>query len=254
MSSDGRDSDGRVHNIGKGNWDVYQIRVKNAGCRRGGRWLFRHLNLEINRGTFVAVVGPSGVGKSSLMQCLAGMLELDEGEIVYQDAVGRVENPLEYRDHVGIVFQNLQLVPQATVLDNVAAGALHRWPWWRTLCGVPRCEKERALKIIETLGLEGTLYKRVGEISGGEQQRVALARAILHDPELYLADEPVANLDAYLTGRVLGYLKQEAAERGRSVFCVLHQADLVTRFADLALSLDPINPEGWHLRQVRDRV
>ncbi len=199
----------------------------------------------------MAVVGPSGVGKSSLLECLAGILEPEEGRIIYRDAVGKIETPKQYQDHVGIIFQNLQIVPQETLLKNVLAGALHRLPWWRTLWGFPRREEEAAVNILHMLGLEGKLYQRAGQISGGEQQRVALARAILHEPELYLADEPVANLDAYLTGRVLGYLKQEAREKRRTVFCVLHHAEHVNRFADFALSLDPINPSGWHIREVK---
>jgi phosphonate transport system ATP-binding protein len=181
------------------------------------------------------------------------MLEPEEGRIIYKDAVGKVETPREYQDHLGIVFQNLQIVPQETLLKNVLAGALHRWPWWRTLWGFQRGEVMAAAKILAMLGLGDHIYKYAGQISGGEQQRVALARAILHEPELYLADEPVANLDAYLTGRVLGYLQQETREKGRTVFCVLHQAELVNRFADFVLSLDPIDPAGWQLREVRAR-
>jgi phosphonate transport system ATP-binding protein len=153
---------------------------------------------------------------------------------------------------LGIVFQNLQILPQETVLRNVLAGSLHRLPWWRTLWGFPQAEEEAAMGILSMLGMEKKAYECAARISGGEQQRVALARAILHEPELYLADEPVANLDAYLTGRVLGYLRQEAKGRGRMVFCVLHHAEHVNRFADYSLSLDPLNPSGWQLRKVRE--
>jgi ABC-type phosphate/phosphonate transport system ATPase subunit len=198
----------------------------------------------------VAVVGPSGVGKSSLLECLAGIIEPDEGQIIYRDAAGKIETPKQYQDHLGIIFQNLQIVPQETLLRNVLTGSLHRLPWWRTLWGFPRREQEAAAKILEMLGLGSKLYQAVGQISGGEQQRVAIARAILHEPELYLADEPVANLDAYLAGRVLGYLKQEAKQKRRTVFCVLHHADHVNRFADYALSLDPMDPSGCHIRKV----
>jgi phosphonate transport system ATP-binding protein len=229
----------------------HQLRMENVGCKRGERWLFRHLNLNLKPGLFVAVVGPSGVGKSSLLECLAGMIEPEEGKIIYRDSVGKIETPRQYQDHVGIIFQNLQIVPQETLLNNVLAGALHRLPWWRTLWGFPRKEQESAERILDMLGLEGKIYQSAGQISGGEQQRVALARAIIHEPELYLADEPVANLDAYLTGRVLGYLKQEAKEKGRTVFCVLHHAEHVNRFADLALSLDPLDPSGWQIREIR---
>jgi ABC-type phosphate/phosphonate transport system ATPase subunit len=105
--------------------------------------------------------------------------------------------------------------------------------------------------LIADLGLGGYAHRWVGETSGGEQQRTALARALFQEPELLLADEPVSNLDSYLTGRVLGLLRQEASQHRRTVFCVLHNPELVDRFADIVLSLDPRDPQGWRLRAVR---
>lgn len=227
------------------------VTLTNLGVRRGDRWVFRGLNLAVPRGTFVAVVGPSGVGKSSLLASLAGLLAPDEGAVRFICLNNGVHEPCNFQPQIGMVFQNFMLVANSSVLNNVLCGRLGQRPWWRTLAGFSRRDREEAFRIIADLGLGDYAHRWVGETSGGEQQRTALARALFQEPELILADEPVSNLDTYLTGRVLGLLRQEASQNKRTVFCVLHNPDLVDRFADLALSLDPRDPHGWRLRAVR---
>ncbi len=226
------------------------IAARGLGLMRGDRWLFRGLDLDVPRGTFVAVVGPSGVGKSSFLACLAGLLPPSEGHVELYDRAGRCHAPAAVRGSTGVVFQNNLLVPTSTLLNNVLCGRLGRHPWWRTLIGFPRAERETAYRILCDLGLGTKVNRWVCETSGGEQQRTAIARALLQEPDLYLADEPVSNLDAYLTGRVLGILRQEAAQRGRTVFCVLHNAELVERFAEFVLSFDSAGDGAWKLRKV----
>lgn len=226
------------------------VTARDLGVRRGDRWVFRHLNLTVPRGSFVAVVGPSGVGKTSLLACLAGLLSPEEGAVQFLDDRGTPHPPLAYRRRTGLVFQQHLLVPNSTLLENVACGRLGRHPWWRTCCGLPRADRDAAFRLLDDLGLGAKALRWAGETSGGEQQRTAIARALLQEPDLYLADEPVANLDAYLAGRILGILRQEASVYRRTVFCVLHQADLVSRFADWVLSLDPSKEGSWHLRRV----
>ncbi len=227
------------------------LRIRNLGIERGGRWLVRGLNIDVGRGEFVAVVGPSGAGKSSLLACMAGMLDPTAGEVSYRCAQGCCHKPLDFRRRTGIIFQNFMLTPNNTVLANVLCGRVGRYSFLRTLFGYPFSDKQEAFAILDNLGLGPYLYRWAVETSGGEQQRTAIARALFQQPELFLADEPVSNLDAYLAGRVLGILRQEASLRRRTVFCVLHNPDLVDRFADKALSLDPVNPEGWRLRDLR---
>ncbi len=226
------------------------IAARGLGLKRGDRWLFRGLDLDVPRGTFVAVVGPSGVGKSSFLACLAGLLEPSEGSVTFHDRAGCAHAPASVRGVTGVVFQNNLLVPTSSLLDNVLCGRLGRHRWWQTLFHFPRADREEAYRILCDLGLGDKVNRWVCETSGGEQQRTAIARALLQEPELYLADEPVSNLDAYLTGRVLGILRQEAAQRGRTVFCVLHNAELVERFAELVLSFDSAGDGAWKLRKV----
>jgi phosphonate transport system ATP-binding protein len=225
--------------------------VRDLGVQRGDRWLFRGMNWTIPRGTFVAVVGPSGAGKSSLLSALSGMLACTEGKVSYRCLEGGDHTAENFQREIGIVFQQFMLVANSPVRRNVLLGRLGRHAWWRTVTGFPREDQVRADEIIADLGLASHAEKWVGELSGGEQQRVAVARALLQEPELYLADEPVSNLDTYLTGRVLGLLRQEASRHNRTVFCVLHSSELVERFADLVLSIDPVRPEGWRLRPNR---
>src|SRR5690606_783185 len=189
--------------------------------------------------------------KSSLLTCLAGMLSPTAGDVEYRCLQNCCHRPADFQKKIGIVFQSYMLTPNHTVLSNVLCGRLGRYPWWKTLFSFPGSDKTEAAHILHDLGLGRCIRRWVAEISGGEQQRTAIARALFQQPELFLADEPVSNLDVYLTGRVLGMLRQEASVNRRTVLCVLHNPALVERFADMVLSLDPGNPTGWRLREIR---
>jgi phosphonate transport system ATP-binding protein len=227
------------------------VAIRGLGLRSGERWLFRNLDLEVKRGRFIAVVGPSGVGKSTFLGCLNGLVTPSEGEIEFCCLQRGRHTPANFQGHTGVVFQHNLLVPNSAVLTNVLCGRLGRYPWWRTLFGFPQPDREAAFRILADLGLAAYTHRWVCETSGGEQQRAAFARALFQEPELYLADEPVSNLDAYMTGRVLGILRQEVTAHGRTVFCVLHNPDLVERFADHVLSFDPTDATAWNYREVR---
>jgi phosphonate transport system ATP-binding protein len=224
--------------------------ISNLGLKRNGRWLFRNLSWEVPRGSVVAVVGPSGVGKSSLLNCLAGLAMPTEGKLTFSCNAGCLHDPSNYQKRIGIIFQNLLLSQNSSVLRNVLCGRLGRYPWWRTLFRFPYRDKQAAALVLADLGLGEHIHRRAADISGGEQQRAAVARALFQEPELLLADEPVSNMDVYLCGRVLGILRLEARQNRRTVFCVLHDPALLERFADYALSLNSMNPEKWHIRQI----
>jgi len=230
------------------------LTLSKLGLRRNERWLFRNLSWQVPRGKVIAVVGGSGTGKSSLLACLAGLLEPTEGQVTYRCRENRPHTPVAYQPKIGIVFQHFALSLNSTLLRNVLCGRLARYPWWRTLTGFPREDREGAWRLLHDLGLGIYAHRRACDVSGGEQQRTALLRALFQEPDILLADEPVSQLDAYLSGRVLGVLRQQAQERQCTVICVLHDASLVERFADFALSLNPNDPEGWRIRTVQPSV
>ncbi len=227
------------------------VALRDLRVQRGGRELVRDLNLAVPRGQFVAVVGASGVGKSSLLACLAGMMEPAGGTITYRCANACDHAPATYRRRVGIVFQHLRLSPNATVLTNVLCGTLGQHPWWRTLFGFSRTETAHARRLLEEMELGGYEQMPVRRVSGGEKQRTAIARALMQSPELILADEPVASLDPRLARQVLALLRNECQASQRTIFCVLHDPDLVEEFADMVLTLSRICPSAWSLREQR---
>ncbi len=229
------------------------VQVRDLGFERGGRWLFRGLHLDARAGDFVAVVGPSGVGKTTLLSCLCGLRKPSEGSVSVALAERDPVPPAELRARFGIIFQNLQLTPNADLMTNVLCGRLARYSWLRTLLGFPSALREEAFRLLVDLDVARNPHKWVAEMSGGEQQRVAVARAVFQQPDIYFADEPVSSLDTYYAGRVLGLLRQEAHQRGCVVFCVLHNADLIQRFADIALSINPQDPTAWKVRHIHSQ-
>ncbi|MCE4604789.1 MAG: ABC transporter ATP-binding protein [Aeropyrum sp.] len=194
------------------------------------------VSLEVRRGELLAVVGPSGSGKSVLLMILGGVEIPDEGEVIV-DGVRVSSLPggrraAWRRRNVGFVFQFFHLMPTLTALENVLLGM--------ELAGRPKERSERirrAKELLEFVGLKGKEDRFPGELSGGEQQRVALARALGPEPLLVLADEPTANLDTANKERVVSLLKA-ATERGATVVYATHDpslakiADRVVRIRD----------------------
>jgi len=227
------------------------LSAQGIGFRRGEHWLFRNLDLKLYAGDFLALVGPSGVGKSTLLSCLCGMLEPTEGTIKVQLGARQPSVPAELRRHFGIVYQELQLTANADLLTNVLCGRLGRFNCLRTLFGFPPKLRVEAYGLLCELGIGRNPHKWVSQMSGGEKQRVAIARALFQQPELYFTDEPVSSLDAYYAGRILGLLRQEADDKAKAIVCVLHNAEHIQRFADIALSLNPNEPTAHKIRTIR---
>lgn len=197
------------------------------------------LSLTVSAGQSVALVGPSGAGKTSLLRLLAGQLFPASGSVVLAGRdLARLPGRRELPRLVGLLPQRLDLVPQLSVKHNVQAGALGRWGLLRALGAlVLPLEHPPARAAVERVGLGDRFGDRVADLSGGEQQRVALARLLVQDPALVLADEPVASLDPARAAQLLDLLRSAAREDGRTLVTSLHDPEQARRHVDRMVGL-----------------
>ncbi len=204
---------------------------------RASRPLFSALAFHIAAGEIVALVGESGVGKSTLLNCIAGLESADRGairigpqalDIVRLDETARAALRAQ---HIGFVFQAFHVLPTLNVAQNISVPLL--------LCGVPAGEHaSRTQALLERVGLAGFGERWPASLSGGELQRVAIARALVHQPALILADEPTGNLDPRTAGEVLSLLLERVREQQASALIVTHSQPLA-QCCDRILTLTP---------------
>lgn len=199
------------------------------------------LDFVVPAGQFVAVIGPSGAGKTTLMRCLTGFVRPCAGHLVVNghDLVQANARQLRrLRQSVATVAQGYNLIERASALDNVLIGRLGHMRGWRRLLGLfPPADRTRALAALHDLGLPERVHQRVDRLSGGERQRVAIARALVQEPRIVLADEPAASLDIALTRLVLDALAARNRTHGLTVVVNLHDLDLARRYATRILAL-----------------
>lgn len=199
------------------------------------------VSFEVPDGQFVALIGLSGSGKSTLLRCINRLVEPTEGRITWngQDITAVSDEEIRYvRRRMGMIFQQFNLVRRSKVLTNVLSGRLGYTNQFYSLINYfPAADKERALANLERVGIKDQAHKRTSELSGGQQQRVAIARALMQNPELMLADEPVASLDPATSHSVMKYLELLNKEDGLSVLCSLHFLSLARAYADRVIAL-----------------
>jgi phosphonate transport system ATP-binding protein len=187
------------------------------------------LSLVIEVGERVAVVGPSGGGKTTLLHLLGGVIAPDQGHVwIHGRPLSTLRPGRELASLVGIIHQQYDLVPRLSVMHNVLAGRLGQWSFLRSIASLvsPR-DRSLALAALERVGIPHKAYERSSRLSGGEQQRVAVARLLVQDPSIILADEPVASLDPARADDLLCLLSDIASERGKTLIASLHAVDLV---------------------------
>ena len=205
----------------------------------GGTLALAGVSFAIPRGQFCVVLGASGAGKSTLLRCLNGLAVPTAGKVVVDSTPVTRKSLRMLRPRIGMIHQSFALVERASVAQNVVAGALPRIATVPALLGlIPRGYQRKACQLLAEVGLgEEHLTRRASALSGGQQQRVGIARAFMLDPDILLADEPVASLDPTISRDILALIKDEAESRGATVLCSLHQLDLAQAFADRILAL-----------------
>ena len=206
------------------------LKVHALSKRYGEAAVFANANLLVQPGEFVAILGESGVGKSTFLNCIAGLDTVSEGAVqisgVNITAMAESQQALFRRAHLGFVFQAFHVLPHLSVAHNVALPLL--------LLGKPNAA--RVQQVIDAVGLQGLEARLPQTLSGGQMQRVAIARALVHQPQLILADEPTGNLDPTTAARVLDVLVAQVREQRAACVLVTHSRAAAAR-ADRVLTL-----------------
>ena len=202
----------------------------------------QNINLEIEQGEFVSIIGLSGAGKSTLIRTINRMLDISEGKLTVDgiDVSSLKGKSLRKfrRNKVGMIFQSFNLVTRTTVIKNVLTSIVPDIPFFRSLFGIyTKNEKLHALEALDKVGIVDKAFIRADQLSGGQQQRVALARTLAQNPEIILADEPVAALDPVTAKRVMEDFKRINKEMNISILLNIHHVELALEYADRILGI-----------------
>lgn len=201
----------------------------------------KDINLNINKGEFVVVVGLSGAGKSTLLRSINRLQDISEGDILIDGQSithAKGKQLRNIRRDIGMIFQNFNLVKRSSVLRNVLTGKVGYYSAWKTTFNLFNAEdKQRAYEALQQVDLAEKVYVRADQLSGGQQQRVSIARVLTQNPKIILADEPTASLDPKTAQSVMHYLKMLNQEYGMTVVANLHSIELAQQFGDRVIGV-----------------
>lgn len=206
------------------------LKLEDISFGYGRKMILNQINYEFEQGQIYAIVGKSGVGKTTLLSLLSGLNSPKSGQILYHEKDIMQYNKYSYRSKiVGVIFQSFNLLTNLSALENVVLSM--------EIAGVKeKKKKQKAKELLELVGLtEEEMNRRILELSGGQQQRVAIARALSYDPEIILADEPTGNLDEETQNDIIKIFKG-LAEQGKCVIIVIHSKE-VAENADVVYEL-----------------
>lgn len=228
------------------------LNIKDLQKSYGDKPILKGINLDIEPGYFVGLIGLSGAGKSTFLRCLNRLVDPTSGQILVPkslltDAPAdqmvdvaqlKGKNLRFWRRKTGMIFQQFNIAKRLTVIQNVLSGKLgYANPLTSSFRAFSKEDKELALINLERVGLLSHAYKRSDALSGGEQQRVAIARTLMQKPRLILADEPVASLDPKLAETVLDILKRVSREDNITTIVSLHTLEMTRRYSDRVIGL-----------------
>lgn len=219
-----------------------QIETTALSLGYGVRKILEDVTITINKGDFISIIGPSGVGKSTLLMAINGTTKIFGGELyVLNEALHKASNASlkRLRSRIGVIFQGYNLVKRMNVLDNIATGMLHRISLLPSM--IKKYTHDQYHKIYEYMkivGLEQEALKRCDMLSGGQMQRVAIARAMAQEPEIILADEPVSSLDPVSARKVMDTLREVNHEYGISIVSNLHQIHYAREYCTRVIGIN----------------
>lgn len=218
------------------------IEFKNVGKRYpNGFEGLKNVNLTIEQGEFVAIIGLSGAGKSTLIRTINRMHDITTGTLTVNgtDVMTLQGKALRsFRRGIGMIFQSFNLITRTTVIKNVLTAFVPDLPWWRATFGVfTKEEKVAALEALDKVGILDKAFVRADQLSGGQQQRVALARTLAQNPSIILADEPVAALDPVTAKQVMDDFKRINQDMKITVLINIHHVDLALQYASRVIGI-----------------
>lgn len=231
------------------------IKINNLHKSFGDLHVLKGIDLQIDKGEIVAIVGPSGSGKSTVLRCMNLLEEPTEGEIIFEgkNITGQKVNIDEVRQNIGMVFQNFNLFPHMTVLDNITLAPIK----------IKKISKEEANEkaqiLLNRVGLLDKKDAYPSQLSGGQKQRIAIARALAMEPDMMLFDEPTSALDPEMVKEVLDVIK-ELADEGMTMAIVTHEMGFAKEVADRVIFVDGGNiieentPENVFNNPVNERT
>jgi len=206
-----------------------------------GTAALQNVNLKIEQGEFVAVIGLSGAGKSTLIRCINRMHDITGGQLTVDNVnVNGLKGKQirSFRRRIGMIFQSFNLVTRTTVIKNVLVSFVPDLSFWRKVTGIfTKEQKLKALEALDQVGILDKAFVRVDQLSGGQQQRVALARTLAQNPDIILADEPIASLDPVTSKQVMDDFKKINKDMNISVIMNIHHVEVALEYADRIIGI-----------------
>ena len=203
--------------------------------------ILKGIGFTVRADEFVAIIGPSGAGKSTLIRCVNRLVEPSQGSVLFngRDMLRLDDRELRrQRRNIGMIFQQFNLIERLSVMDNVLTGRLGYTGTLRSLLRLfPQSDVQRAVQLLDRVGLARHMDKRADQLSGGQRQRVGIARALIQDPKLLLVDEPTSALDPKISREVMALIREVADEFAIPVLCNIHDVGLALEFGTRVIGL-----------------